>query len=95
VKWPLIIGFAVAVIIASLVMLKSGTFKRAISYLGVVCGVVAILFVPAFVGGGAQLAGLFNIGGFVLLVVWSLGAGFRLRRVGLPKPSQAPSSVGQ
>src|SRR6267378_2877685 len=30
-----------AVIIASLVMLKSGTFKRAISYLGVVCGVAA------------------------------------------------------
>jgi hypothetical protein len=62
-----------AVIIASLVMLKSGTSKRTISYVGVVCGVVAILFLPAFVGGGAQLAGLFNIGGFVLLVIWSVG----------------------
>jgi hypothetical protein len=84
-----------AVIIASLVMLKSGTFRRSISYLGVVCGVVAILFVPAFVGGGAQLAGLFNIGGFVLLVIWSVGAGLRLRRLGLPKPSPIQSSGGK
>jgi hypothetical protein len=76
-------------------MLKSGVFKRAISYLGVVCGVVAILFIPAFVGGGAQLAGLFNIGGFVLLVIWSAGAGLRLRKLGLPKPSPPPSSGGQ
>lgn len=62
-----------AVIIASSIMLKSGSFKRSISYLGVACGVIAILFIPAFVGGGAQLAGLFNIGGFALLVVWSVG----------------------
>jgi hypothetical protein len=84
-----------AVIIASLVMLKSSAFKRALSYLGVVCGVVAILFIPAFVGGGAQLAGLFNIGGFVLLVAWSVGAGFRLRKLGLPRASPMSSSGGQ
>jgi len=70
-----------AVIIASLVMLKSGSFRRGICYVGILCGVVAILFIPAFVGGGAQLAGLFNIGGFVLLVVWSLGSGYKLRKL--------------
>src|SRR5438445_8272679 len=91
-----------AVIIASSIMLKSGSFKRSISHLGVACGVIAILFIPAFVGGGAQLAGLFNIGGFALLVVWSVGAGYRLRKLEAlshsarppsPSPSTAPSEA--
>ncbi len=70
-----------AVIAASLVMLKSGKFRKGIAYLGVACGVVAILFVPAFALGGSQLAGIFNIGGFVLLAFWSIGAGYRLRKL--------------
>jgi hypothetical protein len=81
-----------AVIISSLVMLKSGAFMRVVSYVGIVCGVVAILFIPAFVGGGAQLAGLFNIGGFVLLVVWSMGAGLRLRKLANLAGSTPPST---
>jgi len=57
--------------------------------------IVAILFIPAFVGGGAQLAGLFNFGGFVLMVIWSVGAGFRLRKLELPRASPTPSPGGK
>ncbi len=74
-----------AVIGASFVILKSGRFRKSIGYIGIATGVVSILFVPAFVA-GSQLAGLFNIGGFVLLVVWSLTAGLRLHRLAKSPP---------
>ncbi len=67
-----------AVILVSYAMIKSGRFRRSVGYIGVATGLIAILFVPAFVV-GSQLAGLFNIVGFVLLVIWSVSGGLRLR----------------
>jgi hypothetical protein len=67
-----------AVIIAGYLMTRSGSFRRGVGYLGILAGLVAILFVPAFVA-GSQLAGLFNLAGFVLLGVWSILAGLKLR----------------
>lgn len=70
-----------AVILASYPMPKSLAFQKGPAYLGAVTGVVSLLFIPAFLL-GSQLAGLFNIAGFALLVIWSLLVGNRLRRFG-------------
>ena len=68
-----------ALILISYLMRRSPNFGARVGYVGIASGIVALLFIPAFLV-APQLAGLFNIGGFVLLVVWSLLAGFKLRR---------------
>ena len=67
-----------AVILVSYTMLKSDAFKKGAAYVGIVCGVLAFLFIPAFSLGSMMLSGLFNILGFVFLVIWSLVVGYRL-----------------
>jgi hypothetical protein len=69
-----------ALIIASYLMIRSSLFGKRVGYLGVSTGIVALLFIPAFVV-SMMFAGLFNISGFVLLVVWSILAGVRLRKL--------------
>jgi hypothetical protein len=69
-----------ALIIASYLMVRSSFFGKRVGYLGIATGIVALLFIPAFVV-SMMLAGLFNIAGFVLLVVWSVLAGVRLRKL--------------
>jgi len=69
----------VALILVSYLMRKTTAFGTRVGYFGTVTGVVALLFIPAFLV-GSQLAGLFNIAGFALLVVWSLLAGLKLRK---------------
>jgi len=59
-------------------MLKSQTFKKSAAYVGIVSGVLGLLFIPAF-SVGSMLSGLFNIGGF--LVIWSILAGYRLYKL--------------
>jgi len=61
-------------------MLKSQTFKKSAAYVGIVSGVLGLLFIPAF-SVGSMLSGLFNIGGFVFLVIWSILAGYRLYKL--------------
>ncbi len=70
----------VALILVSYLMAKAPAFGKRVAYIGVAAGIVSLLFIPAFLSGVQQLAGLFNIGGFVLLVAWSLLAGLKLRR---------------
>ena len=68
-----------AVILASYAMTRTSVFGRTTGLLGIISGVVALLFIPAFIF-GSQLAGLFNIGGFAFLVLWSIATGYRLYR---------------
>jgi hypothetical protein len=42
--------------------------------------VLGLLFIPAFAV-GSMLSGLFNIGGFVFLVIWSLLVGLKLYKL--------------
>jgi hypothetical protein len=69
-----------AIVLASYAMLKSQTFKKSAAYIGMASGVLGLLFIPTFAL-GSMLSGLFNIGGFVLLVIWSILAGYRLYRL--------------
>ncbi len=69
-----------AIILVSYAMLKSQTFKKSAAYVGIVSGVLGLLFIPAF-SVGSMLSGLFNIGGFVFLVIWSILAGYRLYKL--------------
>lgn len=69
----------VALIGVSYLMTKSPSFGRRTAYIGYATGIVALLFIPAFIA-GSQLSGLFNITGFALLVIWSILAGVKLRR---------------
>jgi len=77
----------VALILVSILMRRSPQFGRRPFYLGTVTGVLALLFIPAFAV-GSQLAGLFNIVGFIFLVVWSVLSGAKLRKLS----SQIPRS---
>ncbi len=72
----------VALILASLVMTRSQPFRRSTGYVGIVSGILALLFIPAFALGSPAAAGIFNLGGFVFLGIWSLLAGYRLRKLG-------------
>jgi hypothetical protein len=76
-----------AVILASYAM-KSSFFGRRPAYVGIVCGVLAFLFIPAFAF-GSQLSGLFNIAGFIFLVIWCLLTGNSLRKLGQNQSSMA------
>ncbi len=69
-----------AVILASYAMLKSQTFKKSSAYIGIVSGVLGLLFIPTFIV-GSMLSGLFNIGGFVFLVIWSILVGYKLYKL--------------
>jgi len=69
-----------AVILVSYAMLRDTRFRRSAAYIGIVCGILALLFIPTFVL-GSQLSGLFNLGGFVLLVIWSVMVGWTLYRL--------------
>jgi hypothetical protein len=66
-----------AIIFASYAMLKSQTFKKTVGYIGIVSGISGLLFIPAFAM-GSMLSGLFNIVGFIFLVIWSLLVGRKL-----------------
>ena len=68
-----------AVILASYAMTRTSVFGKTTGLLGIISGVVALLFIPAIIV-GSPLAGLFNIGGFAFLVLWSLATGHRLYR---------------
>jgi len=70
-----------AIILASYAMLKSQTFKKSLGYIGILSGVLGLLFIPTFAL-GSMLSGLFNIGGFIFLVVWSLLVGLKLYKLG-------------
>lgn len=61
-------------------MLRDTRFRRSGAYVGVVGGILALLFIPTFVL-GSQLSGLFNLGGFVFLVIWSVMVGWTLYRL--------------
>src|SRR2546426_7554444 len=63
-----------AVILVSYAMLRDTRFRRSAAYVGMACGILAFLVIPTFVL-GSQLSGLFNLGGFVLLVIWSVMVG--------------------
>ncbi len=69
-----------AIVLASYAMLQSQTFKKSAAYIGMASGVLGLLFIPTFAL-GSMLSGLFNIGGFVLLVIWSILAGYRLYKL--------------
>ncbi len=69
-----------AIGLASYAMLKSETFKKSTAYIGMASGVLGLLFIPTFAL-GSMLSGLFNIGSFVLLVIWSMLAGYRLYKL--------------
>ncbi len=69
-----------AIILVSYVMLESHTFKTSAAYVGMVSGILGLLFIPTF-SVGSMLSGLFNIGGFVFLVIWSILVGYRLYRL--------------
>ncbi len=70
-----------AIILASYAMLKSETFKKSVGYIGIISGVLGILFIPTFAV-SSMLSGVFNIGGFVFLVIWSILVGYKLYRLG-------------
>lgn len=70
----------VALILASYVMTKSQSFKRSTGIIGIVSGILAILFIPAFAAGSAAAAGILNLAGFVFLGIWSIITGIRLRK---------------
>ena len=61
-------------------MVKSPVFIKRIGYLGYATGIVALLFIPSFIA-VPMLAGLFNIVGFILLVIWSILVGIKLRKL--------------
>jgi len=69
-----------AIILASYAMLKSQTFKKSTAYTGMASGVLGLLFIPTF-SAGSMLSGLFNIGGFVFLVILSILVGYKLYRL--------------
>ena len=69
-----------AVILVSYAMLRETPFRRSAAYVGIVGGIVALLFIPAFVL-GSPLSGLFNLAGFVLLFIWSVMVGWTLYRL--------------
>src|SRR5438128_12280822 len=60
-----------AVILVSYAMLRETPFRRTAAYVGIVGGIVALLFIPTFVL-GSPLSGLFNLAGVVLLFIWSV-----------------------
>ena len=68
-----------AVILVSVPMLRDPRFGRRSAYVGIAGGILGLLFIPTFAL-GSQLSGLFNIGGFILLVIWSLLVGVVLYR---------------
>src|SRR2546425_4454782 len=70
-----------AIVLASYAMLKSQTFKKSLGYIGILSGVLGLLFIPTFAM-GSMPSGLFNIGGFIFLVVWSLLVGLKLYKLG-------------
>ena len=70
-----------AIILASYAMLKSQTFKKSLGYIGILSGVLGLLFIPTFAM-GSMPSGLFNIGSFIFLVVWSLLVGLKLYKLG-------------
>jgi hypothetical protein len=70
----------VALVIVSFLMTKNSSFGRRNAYLGFATGIVALLFIPAFIA-GSQLSGIFNIVGFLLLFFWSVLSGLRLRKL--------------
>ncbi len=78
-----------AIILASYVMRKSSSFGKGASYVGIICGALALLFIPTFAA-GSQLSGLFNIAGFVFLVIWCLISGNALRKLGRTSIRQPP-----
>ena len=69
-----------AVILVSYAMMRETPFRRSASYVGIVGGIVALLFIPTFVI-GSQISGLFNLAGFVLLFIWSVMVGWTLYRL--------------
>lgn len=69
-----------AVILASTAMLRSTTFGRRRGYVGIVSGILGLLFIPTFPL-SPMIAGPFNIGGSVFLVIWSLLVGYRLYKM--------------
>jgi hypothetical protein len=69
-----------AIILASYAMLKSQTFKKSLGYIGILSGVLGLLFIPTFAM-GSMLSGLFNIGGFIFLVIWSVLVGLKLYKL--------------
>lgn len=71
----------VALILASFVMTRSHSFRRSTGYVGIVSGILALLFIPAFALGSPSAAGILNLGGFIFLGIWSLLAGYRLRKL--------------
>ncbi len=71
----------VALILASFVMTRSHSFRRSTGYVGIVSGILALLFIPAFALGSPSAAGILNLGGFIFLGLWSLLAGYRLRKL--------------
>ncbi|HYR82307.1 MAG TPA: DUF4386 family protein [Thermoplasmata archaeon] len=66
-----------AVILVSYAMLRETPFRRTAAYVGIVGGIVALLFIPTFVL-GSPLSGLFNLAGVVLLFIWSVIVGWTL-----------------
>src|SRR3989442_1130476 len=66
-----------AVILVSYALLRDTRFRRSAAYVGMACGILALQFIPTFVL-GSQLSGLFNLGGFLFLVIWSVMAGWTL-----------------
>ena len=77
----------VALMVVSYLMSKSNSFGRRTAYIGYATGILALLFIPAFVA-GSQASGLFNIAGFALLAVWSILAGVKLRKGSLAQLPQ-------
>jgi len=69
-----------AIILVSYAMLKSETFKKATGYIGILSGILGLLFIPTFAA-GSMLSGLFNLGGFIFLVIWSVLGGLRLNKL--------------
>jgi len=69
-----------AVILVSYAMLRETPFRRSAAYVGIVGGIVALLFIPTFVL-GSPLSGLFNLAGVVLLFIWSVIVGWTLYRL--------------
>lgn len=69
-----------AVILVSIAMLRSTTFGRRRGYVGIVSGILGLLFIPTLPL-SSMIAGPFNIGGSIFLVIWSLLVGYRLYKM--------------
>jgi hypothetical protein len=69
-----------AIILVSYAMLRDNRFRRGSAAIGITGAILGLLFIPTFLL-GSQLSGLFNIAGFVLLVVWSVMVGLSLYRM--------------